>query len=538
MPTCPTCRAQFGDDVDRCPVDDEALLPDQAFTSADVDLRAGDMVGEYKVEGKLGEGGFGAVYRAVHPVIGKTAAVKVLSRQWSSNPQMVSRFISEARAVNQIRHKNIIDIFAFGALPDGRQYYVMELLDGMPFDKFLREKGRLAPETALPLLRAVARALDAAHANGIVHRDLKPENVFLCFDEDGTIQPRLLDFGIAKLLGESISGHKTRTGTPMGTPGYMSPEQCRGKAVDKRTDVYALGVMAHELLTGRLPFEGESAMDVLVRHMAEPAPAMTAHCPELPAALDAPVKRMLEKEPEQRPASAGEAVDAIVAAAGGAGIAVPNVAAANVPALPARTRIASMRPTATPPSQIESAKTVASSDAPGRTFMGSEADVSHGPRKRTLLVSAVVAVACLGVGATAVFFATRHPGEGTTTAAGMTQAPTGSTPAAGASLAAPPTAATSAALPSEVNVTVEGTPPHATVWVGASRVGDAPGPIKLARGEGAVTLTVKADGYAPATADVVPTNDVVVAVKLTKLATGAGSATGGKRLNKELESPF
>jgi serine/threonine protein kinase len=534
MPTCPTCRAQFGDDLDRCPVDGEALLPDEAFSSADVDLRAGDMVGEYRVEGKLGEGGFGAVYRAVHPVIGKTAAVKVLSRQWSSNPQMVSRFISEARAVNQIRHKNIIDIFAFGALPDGRQYYVMELLDGMPFDKFLREKGRLAPETALPLLRAVARALDAAHANGIVHRDLKPENVFLCFDEDGTIQPRLLDFGIAKLLGESISGHKTRTGTPMGTPGYMSPEQCRGKAVDKRTDVYALGVMAHELLTGRLPFEGESAMDVLVRHMSEPAPAMTAHCAELPATLDAPVKRMLEKEPEQRPASAGEAVDGIVAAAGAAGIVVPNVAQANVPSLPARTRIPSMRPTATPPSQIEQAKTVASSEVPGRTFMGAEADVAHGPRKRTLLVTAIVGAVCLGAGATAVVLAMRHTGD---VATGMTP-PTASTPAGGASLTSPPTAATSAALSSEVNVTVEGTPPHATVWVGANKLGDAPGPIKVPRGDAAVTLTVKSDGYAPATAVVVPSGDVLVAVKLTKLAAGAGSVTAGKRLNKELESPF
>src|SRR5579871_1980015 len=150
MPTCPTCRGTFGDDVARCPIDGEALLPDAAFSSADVDLAPGTMVGEYRIEGKLGEGGFGAVYRAVHPLIGKTAAIKVLSRQWSSNPQMVSRFIAEARAVNQIRNRNIIDIFSFGALEDGRQYYVMELLDGMTLDAYIKKKRRLTPEEAIP----------------------------------------------------------------------------------------------------------------------------------------------------------------------------------------------------------------------------------------------------------------------------------------------------------------------------------------------------------------------------------------------------
>src|SRR5262249_29514066 len=158
----------------------------------------------------LGEGGFGAVYKAVHPLIGKTAAVKILNRQYSSNPQMVSRFIAEARAVNQIRHKNIIDIFSFGVLADGRQYFVMELLEGMPFDRYIDTHGRLAPEVALPILRQVARALDAAHAQQIVHRDLKPENIYLTFDEDGGVHPKLLDFGIAKLTTDASGGHKTR----------------------------------------------------------------------------------------------------------------------------------------------------------------------------------------------------------------------------------------------------------------------------------------------------------------------------------------
>src|SRR5262245_57624766 len=223
----------------------------------DDDLPNGTVVGEYVIDGKLGEGGFGAVYRATHPLIGKAAAVKVLFRSFSSDQEMVSRFIAEARAVNQIRHRNIIDIFSFGSLEDGRQYYVMELLEGLTFDRYIKQKGHLTPEEAIPVLRAIARALDAAHANGIAHRDLKPENIYVTFDEDGGVFPKLLDFGIAKLLGESAkSGHKTRTGTPMGTPHYMSPEQCRGKNVDHRTDIYSFGVLVHEALPGQLPFIG------------------------------------------------------------------------------------------------------------------------------------------------------------------------------------------------------------------------------------------------------------------------------------------
>src|SRR5690242_191176 len=153
MATCPTCRTRYPDDVKTCSSDGEELLPDEAVAAADAELTVGQTVGEYRVEGKLGQGGFGAVYRAVHPLIGKTAAIKVLHKQYSSNPQMVSRFIAEARAVNQIRNRNIIDIFSFGALEDGRQYYVMELLDGMTLDAYIKKKGRLSPEEAVPVLR-------------------------------------------------------------------------------------------------------------------------------------------------------------------------------------------------------------------------------------------------------------------------------------------------------------------------------------------------------------------------------------------------
>src|SRR5688572_1132212 len=142
---------------------------------AEPDLEAGAKVGEYVVEEKIGEGGFGTVFRAAHPLIGKQVAIKVLSRRFSADPEMVSRFVAEARAVNQIRHRNIIDIFAFGQLEDGRHYYVMELLDGATLDAHLEQVGRMGLEEAVPILRSLAKALDAAHAKGIAHRDLKPE---------------------------------------------------------------------------------------------------------------------------------------------------------------------------------------------------------------------------------------------------------------------------------------------------------------------------------------------------------------------------
>jgi serine/threonine-protein kinase len=529
MPTCPTCRGTFGDDVAKCPIDGEALLPDQAFSGADVDLASGTMVGEYRVEGKLGEGGFGAVYRAVHPLIGKTAAIKVLSRQWSSNPQMVSRFIAEARAVNQIRHKNIIDIFAFGALPDGRQYYVMELLDGQPFDAFLKARGRLAPEVALPILRSVARALDAAHAQGIVHRDLKPENVFLVFDDDGTVQPKLLDFGIAKLLGESSGGHKTRTGAPLGTPNYMSPEQCHGKAVDKRTDVYSLGVMTHEVLTGRLPFDGESLMDILVKHMTVQPPPMSAHCPELPPGLDSPVLQMLEKDAQNRPASTGEAIEALVAEATRTGIQVPPVASRNAPALPV-VRIRSVPPGTTPTAELVRATTVATPDAPGRTLNPAESDVARGAGRRALLVAALV-VGGLGVGAGGVVLVSHRAPRVTVSA----EPATASAPASiGVVTLAPPSAPPASSI---VAVRVEANAPHASVWLAAKRLGDAPGPIPLPRGSDKLTLTVKADGYVASNVEITPTEDVVVAVTLPK---NVGPATSGttRRVSKDLENPF
>ena len=545
MPTCPKCRKRYPDDVSTCADDGEALLPDAAFTGVDMDLAVGQVVGEYKVEAKIGEGGFGAVYKAVHPLIGKAAAIKVLNRQYSSNPQMVSRFISEARAVNQIRHRNIIDIFAFGSIEDGRQYFVMELLEGMPLDVYLKEKGRLSPEEAIPILRSIARAIDAAHGAGIAHRDLKPENVFLTFDEDGKIFPKLLDFGIAKLLdASSTSGAgrgdspKTRTGTPMGTPYYMSPEQSRGKNVDHRTDIYSLGVMAHELLTGKLPFDGESMMDLLLKQISQAPPPMSSVMSDIPAALDAPVLAMLEKEADKRPPTLTAAVDALarVANENGYTVSLPVMGAAK----PVRTTGGtSQRPLA---SSLESMRTVQATSAPDgkpvvQTFMGAETIAQAPPKKRTALYAGVALACVVGIGAVAFKMkgggtaAIAMPTASATTTVGASVPSVSSTPLASASASATPQA-------KMIAVTFKVTPEHAAIYAGDERVGVAPGPIDLEEGK-KMTLTFKAEGYKPLDQDVVPTENQPVSITLTKLPKKSGTPHGAaSHDSNSLENPF
>ncbi|HVY25530.1 MAG TPA: protein kinase [Polyangiaceae bacterium] len=281
------------------------------------------MAGEYRLLRKLGEGGFGAVYEAEHPLLKRKAAVKVLHRVADRDSDAVQRFISEAQAVNQIRNRHIIDVFSFGKLNDGRHFYVMDLLDGEPLDRWLKRQGRLDASTALQLLTPIAGALDLAHAAGIVHRDLKPQNIFLAWDSSGDTVPKLLDFGMAKLLGDSTV--HTVSGTPIGTPLYMSPEQARGERVDRRSDVYALGVLAFEMLTGQLPFVGDTTVAVLMAHIIQAAPHASEVAP-LPEQLDAPLLRMLDKDPEKRPASAGEAIAALRQAALDAGLELSDAA--------------------------------------------------------------------------------------------------------------------------------------------------------------------------------------------------------------------
>lgn len=263
-------------------------------------LTAGTMVGEYQIEKPIGEGGMGVVYGAVHPLIGKRSAIKVLHPKLSADRESVARFIQEAQAVNKIGHANIVDIFAFGTLRDGRAYFVMEWLQGHTLKERI-ERGTLPISDAATIMFALVRALEAAHAAGVIHRDLKPENVFLVADDD-SFRVKLLDFGIAKLSSAQQSTSRTATGLTVGTPLYMSPEQARGFDLDARTDLYSLGVVAYEMLCGRTPFGGEeSAVEVLHAHLAKPPRPPRELRPDVPAAFEAMILALLAKRPDDRP---------------------------------------------------------------------------------------------------------------------------------------------------------------------------------------------------------------------------------------------
>ena len=270
----------------------------------------GEVVGSYRVTGKLGEGGMGAVYSAEHTLLGKKAAVKVLHAQLSLDPEFVSRFFNEARATTLIRHPGLVEVFDFGHLPSGAAFIVMEFLDGESLAARL-ERGTLPTTTLIEIVRQLASALGAAHAGGIVHRDLKPENLFLVPDADRRcgVRVKVLDFGIAK-LSESDSpagGHKTRTGALMGTPMYMSPEQCRGAGrVDHRSDIYSLGCIVFEMVTGHPPFRGEGPGEVIAAHLYAPAPTLRSLVPTASEGLERMVARMLSKRPDDRYAGLGE----------------------------------------------------------------------------------------------------------------------------------------------------------------------------------------------------------------------------------------
>ena len=262
-------------------------------------LRAGTVAGAYVLEKPVASGGGGTVYEAKHRLLGRRAAVKVLRRELAGSPQMVARFLREALAVNLIKHPNIVDIYEFGELPDGRPFYVMELLDGTDLRSMLTTRGRFHPTEVVEILSPVCSALDAAHAQGIVHRDLKASNIHIETRGHERIV-KLLDFGIAKLIHPDAGDvGLTVAGSRLGTSYTMAPEQIRGGTIDARTDVYALGVVLYHLLTGQYPFRGEHMTDIERLHLEAPAPRPSQVAPVSPG-IDAVVLRAMEKQPERR----------------------------------------------------------------------------------------------------------------------------------------------------------------------------------------------------------------------------------------------
>ncbi|MEM9193232.1 MAG: serine/threonine-protein kinase [Myxococcota bacterium] len=284
-------------------VDDSAELPLRQGTDPHLGLV---VEGKYEIVRKLGEGGMGAVYEARRRVIDRRVAIKTLHAHLASHEDVVRRFLNEARAVNEIGHENILEIYDFGQFEDGAPFLVMELLEGEDLSELVDRVGPLSLGRAARIVRQVCDALSATHRKNIVHRDLKPENVFLTQNRARPDFVKVLDFGVSKFRGQE-SHLRTKTGVAVGTPYFMAPEQARGKSdLDHRADIYALGVLLYNVLTNDYPFVAESQPELLVKILVDPPLPLDRRRPDLPVEVVELVHRMVEKEPDARPTTAAE----------------------------------------------------------------------------------------------------------------------------------------------------------------------------------------------------------------------------------------
>jgi eukaryotic-like serine/threonine-protein kinase len=283
-----------------------------AFVTPFESVDAGDLIsGKYRLQRTLGAGSMGSVWAARNELTNRDFAVKFLLPGLSKNEEALNRFFLEARACGQIRHPAIVDVYDMGQAEDGSPYLVMELLEGEGFDQRLARQGYMRSVDVCRYLTTVARGLDEAHTRGLVHRDLKPANIFFAIDKSGDVTPKILDFGISKeISSEHFDFVKTHTGAVLGSPAYMSPEQARGELdIDARTDLWSLGVIMYEALTGKLPFDANNYNALMLCIITERHRPLVEVMPEVPSELSQLVDKALEKEPQKRLKSAGELAD-------------------------------------------------------------------------------------------------------------------------------------------------------------------------------------------------------------------------------------
>ena len=308
---CPTCGRRYSSDLELCPEDQTPLQADSTVADEPLDPLIGHTLDEkYHLESRLGIGGMGTVYRARHMLIDRPVAIKVLNPRFVEDEAARTRFRREAKAAGRLQHTNAVTVTDFGQSRDGYVYLVMELLEGRTLRDVLAKEAPLDTARAVSLMLQVSAAVAAAHEAGIIHRDLKPANIFIVQHADVPAVVKVLDFGIAKLAADSLDedDHKTLTqvGAMIGTPRYMSPEQCDGADLTPAADVYSLGVILYELLTGTVPFSGTSPLAIAMKHTSETPRSPREFVSSIPPSLEQVVLRALEKRPEDRPANAAE----------------------------------------------------------------------------------------------------------------------------------------------------------------------------------------------------------------------------------------
>ncbi|HEY8427593.1 MAG TPA: protein kinase [Sandaracinaceae bacterium] len=503
MRICPQCGTRFDPPIQYCPHDGSQTYPAVESQGAPADPLLGRVIdGRYRIERQIGEGGMGVVYMATHTVLQKRLALKVLRGDNGRDADVVQRFMQEAQAATSIGHPNIIDISDFGRLPDGSVYFVMEYLDGMSLSAMIKRGGSVPTQEALHIVRQIASALEAAHARGIVHRDLKPDNIFIVKQGQDARFVKVLDFGIAKVGG--AASRLTKTGMVFGTPHYMSPEQAAGHSVDRRTDIYALGVIMYEMFTGKVPFDADTFMGILSKHMFE-APAKPSDVKGAALGqLENVILRALEKSPDHRYQTMGELLADLDTIEAGGTIHVGG-----------RSGVA-------PPTNVAAAL-----GAPPREARAARASSVRAPLLAALAVLAFFVVG--GSVAAAVFVLAGDDDEGQA----LAQAPTVGTgpahpgdpaafadPAAGADPAAPPAVPPTPppdpapVAPPEPRVTIQSDPPGAEVLLDGVMVGNTPAALPRPAAPQSVTLRMR--GYEESTVQVGPDSAETLSVTLER----------------------
>ena len=470
MAVCPQCHTGYPADVATCPLDGTSLTGEQDLVPPAVPEPRGEEVTDplvgatlaerYRITRRIGNGGMGAVYEAVHAVIGKTVAVKVLHERLVERREVAARLMNEARLASSIRNEHIVDIFDFGETADGRTFIVMELLEGESLAAVIHREGAMPEKRAAAVCLQVADALGAAHERGVIHRDVKPENIFLS-QRDGVDFVKVLDFGVSKTVraGDGDEALRlTHTGMVLGTPLYMSPEQARGEEqIDHRIDVYALGVILYECLTGETPFRGTNYLGIISDVLSRtPSPPRQLR-PDLriSTSLEQVTARAMARDREVRyPSMAALGAD------------LRHVLAGEAPAV----------------------------------IAPSPASVARARLKRRLLYVAVAAISITVVVTTAML---------TGSASGGGPASPSPTAAKAAALAppAPPPPALVAPPPASVIVEMDSEPPGAEIFDGARKLGVGGQKIELPRSDKPIELRFHLEGYEDRTYNLVPRLD-------------------------------
>ncbi len=482
--------------------------------------------GRYEIEKVLGEGGMGLVYKARHVTLGKPLAIKVLKAEVSKDQEIVQRFRQEAQSATAIGNHHIIDISDFGVLSDGSTYFVMEYLDGIALTRAIEPGKPLKASRTIHIAKQLCRALGAAHEVGIVHRDLKPDNIYLISRGGDRDFVKVLDFGIAKVGGQKSK--LTQVGQVFGTPHYMSPEQCAGTAVDRRTDIYALGVIMYEMASSRVPFDADNLMGILTKHLYE-EPVKPHELPppvDVPPALEAVIMKCLAKKPDARYQTMQEVLADLELVEQGL---TPAAVVEGV----RRASQASVRSEAARSPNTGLTVDVGNFELPKRKGLG------------LALGGGVLALALVGVGV----FVTREetapvtpePSAQASSASPLSASPSGpaatqpNTSAAGAEPSVPPPVpaaepkadpgAPAAAEAGATRVQIASTPSGAEVYSDGVLLGRTPFEIvRPERGEPALDLVLKAAGHKELAVRVTPYTQEELAVTLERKRTGSAPA--------------